>query len=180
MHGKEDGRMYSFKYNRAHPQKYRMIDGTMMNILLLHLCHQLCSILMFITENRFKREGWKRYSLKVSSGHPYCNRLIFTTQHSGRNGTILRWEFLFWRKVDHNSTKHMAILEQTQSVFMLRCNQNCAFSRITPTLMSQIIAKSCAKLNNLLTMRCVMSQSTSIQMSLCGLILLRNSYKIYC
>jgi hypothetical protein len=92
----------------------------------------------------------------------------------------VRQEFLFRRKVGRDSTENMAILEQTLLVSTLRRNQNRAFSRIAPTLTSQNIAKSHAKLNNLLTMRRVMSQSTSVQMSLCGLILSRNSYMIYC
>ncbi len=50
----------------------------------------------------------------------------------------VRQEFLFQREVGHNSTENKAILEQTLSVFTLPCNQNCAFSRIPPTLMSPI------------------------------------------
>jgi hypothetical protein len=38
-----------------------------------------------------------------------------------------RQEFLFRRKVGHNSTENMAILEQTLSVSTLRRNQNCTF-----------------------------------------------------
>ncbi len=92
----------------------------------------------------------------------------------------VRRQFLFRHKVGRNSTENMAILEQTISVSTLCRDQNCAFYRIGPTLTSQNIAKSCSRLDNLLTMRRVTSQSTSVQMSFCGLILNRNLYMIYC
>ncbi len=50
----------------------------------------------------------------------------------------VRQEFLFQRKVGRNSTENKAILGQTLSVSTLHCNQNCAFSRIAPTLTSPI------------------------------------------
>jgi hypothetical protein len=53
----------------------------------------------------------------------------------------LRQEFLIWCKAGHNSTENKAILEQTLSVSTLHCNQNCAFSRIAPTLTSPLSPK---------------------------------------
>jgi hypothetical protein len=50
----------------------------------------------------------------------------------------VRREFLFWRKVGRDSTENKAILEQTLSFSTLRCNQNCAFSGIAPTLTSPL------------------------------------------
>jgi hypothetical protein len=51
----------------------------------------------------------------------------------------VRQEFLFQHKAGRNSTENKAILEQTLSVSMLRCDQNCAFSGIAPTLTSPIL-----------------------------------------
>jgi hypothetical protein len=53
----------------------------------------------------------------------------------------LRQELLFWRDVRCNSTEIKAILEQTLSVSTLRCDHNCAFSRILPTLTSPLLPK---------------------------------------
>jgi hypothetical protein len=51
----------------------------------------------------------------------------------------VRQEFLFQRKVGRNSTENKAILEQTLAVSMLRHDQNCSFSRISPNLTSRIL-----------------------------------------
>jgi hypothetical protein len=53
----------------------------------------------------------------------------------------LRGEFLFWRKVWHDSTKNKATLEQTLAVSTLCCNQNCTFSKIAPNLTSPLLPK---------------------------------------
>ncbi len=50
----------------------------------------------------------------------------------------VRREFLFRHELGRDSTENKAILEQTLSVSTLGCNQNCTFSRITPTVTSQI------------------------------------------
>jgi hypothetical protein len=125
----------------------------------------------------------KQYS-PPTQGQKWRNSQPDNDQNSARIKDVLavtvRQEFLFWHKVGHDSTENMAILEQTSSVSTLGCNQNCAFSRIAPNLTSQNIAKSHSSLDNLFTMRGVMSQSPSIQMSLCGLILYRNVYMIHC
>ncbi len=54
-------------------------------------------------------------------------------------GITVRRGFLFWREVGRDFTENVAILEQTLSVSTLRCNQNCAFSRIKPNQHHRIL-----------------------------------------